>query len=233
LHYPELISDFIERLNSNETLPDLYLSATSEEGASKLLADTIAYRGNVIVRQVPNVGRDIASMFMEFSDELQAYDLVGHLHGKKSFHISSAPGEKDFVATWREFLLENLVGGKIAALDAIACRFAGDEQLGMVFPEDPFICGWGKNKEIAKRLARRMGIDDLPDAIEFPVGNMFYFRPEALGPLFSAGFSYEDFPREPLPDDGTILHALERLTPLVCSSQGFEWLTTEVEGVTR
>ena len=54
-----------------------------------------------------------------------------------------------------------------------------------------------------------------PPAIDFPVGTMFWARPEALAPLLRLGLNLDDYPDEPLPVDGTILHALERLLPLV------------------
>jgi lipopolysaccharide biosynthesis protein len=62
---------------------------------------------------------------------------------------------------------------------------------------------------------------------------MFFARPAAIKPLLAANFAFEDFPVEPLPIDGTILHAIERLTPTICESQGFGWQTTMVQGVSR
>ena len=50
---------------------------------------------------------------------------------------------------------------------------------------------------------------------------MFWARPEALEPLFSLGLKWDDYPVEPLPVDGTMLHALERLVPFSVEMAGF------------
>jgi lipopolysaccharide biosynthesis protein len=62
---------------------------------------------------------------------------------------------------------------------------------------------------------------------------MYLARTGALAPLLHAGFSFEDFPEEPIPLDGTAMHAIERLTPLVCEKAGYRWITTQVNGVSR
>ena len=67
----------------------------------------------------------------------------------------------------------------------------------------------------------------------FPIGNMFWARTAALKPLFELNLKYEDYPEESLPSDGTILHALERITPFVVEKEGYTTMLTHVEGVTR
>jgi lipopolysaccharide biosynthesis protein len=66
----------------------------------------------------------------------------------------------------------------------------------------------------------------LPPSIDFPVGTMFWARPEALAPLLRLGLSWDEYPPEPLPIDGTMLHALERLLPLVAEESGYHYATT-------
>ena len=234
LHYHEMVDDILSRLQVNETKPDLFLTVTSERGVSLLQPQFSEYCGKVAIIQVPNRGRDIASMLTVLSGELQKYDLVGHLHVKKSPHFKAEVGMRDPVAVWSEFLYENLIGPKIPALDLIAGYFEANPNVGLVFPEDPYICGWGMNLEIAQTLADRLKFGtELPDAIEFPVGNMFFARPDAIKPLLTANFALDDFPEEPVPVDGTILHAIERMTPIICENEGYIWRTTSVSGVTR
>lgn len=42
-----------------------------------------------------------------------------------------------------------------------------------------------------------------------------------------------DYPEEPLPYDGTVLHALERLLPFVTESVGLRNVVTNVESISR
>jgi lipopolysaccharide biosynthesis protein len=62
---------------------------------------------------------------------------------------------------------------------------------------------------------------------------MFWARPRALAPLFDLKLDWEDYPAEPLANDGTLLHALERLVTFAAESQGYRYATVHVPGITR
>ena len=119
-------------------------------------------------------------------------------------------------------------------IDEILGRFAEDEQLGLVFPSDPHLCDWDANRAIAEKLARRIGITEtLPPFFEFPIGTMFWARVGALKPLFDLRLGWDDYPPEPVPYDGTILHTIERLLPFAAHQSGYRSATTHIPGVTR
>ena len=93
---------------------------------------------------------------------------------------------------------------------------------------------WSSNKALAILVAHRMNLDlHLPDAFDFPSGLMFWCRPAALRPLFDLKLSWDEYPTEPVPIDGTILHAIERLLPLIAEHEGYRVAATHVPGVTR
>jgi lipopolysaccharide biosynthesis protein len=157
------------------------------------------------------------------------YDIVGHLHGKKSGHVETAVGDR-----WRNFAWQHLLGNKYPMLDIIAAAFADHPNIGLVFPEDPHLNGWDLNEAIGIELARRISLTKpLPTHFDFPIGTMFWARPEALKPLFEMKLDLSEIPAEPLPIDGTILHALERLIPFAVEKAGFAYATTHVAGVNR
>ena len=228
--YPELAIEFVYRLGTNQFHGDLLLTTNTDEKAKVLEEHASRYgREDVQVRIVPNRGRDIGAFLTAYRQEiLDGYDVVGHFHGKRSLSADKAVGE-----SWREFLWQHLIGGAYPMADLILDRFARDENLGLVFANDPHLPDWDGNKEIATDLARRMGMNlPLPRFFEFPVGAMFWARPKALRSLFDLSLQWEDYPKEPLPYDGTMLHALERLLPLVAQHAGFGFATTHVPGIT-
>jgi lipopolysaccharide biosynthesis protein len=58
--------------------------------------------------------------------------------------------------------------------------------------------------------------------INFPVGTMFWARTKALKPLFDLNLSWSDYPDEPLPYDGSMLHAIERILPIIIGKNSFK-----------
>jgi hypothetical protein len=227
--YPNLLGDIISRLAINKTKCDLFISVTSDSAAKEVRNSLAAYNGGSCdVRIVPNRGRDIGPLLTEFAADLLPYDVVGHFHTKKSTHVVGS----NLVRDWVEFLAENLLGGKHHAVDRILLMFAQNPKLGLVFADDPHLIGWDKNKLVAERLAGQIGIDDLPDwYFPFPVGTMFWVRPQALKPLLDLQFAWKDYPEEPIDIDGSMLHALERLLPTIVKSAGFDRMVTYVPGV--
>ena len=229
--YPELAGDLLQKLAVNRTRCDLLLTTTDGEKAATLRTATSDYRmGAVTVRVVPNRGRDIGAFLNGLDrEQLARYDVIGHLHAKRSLGLGDATGD-----SWREFLWQNLVGDLYPMVDAVLARFAAQPRLGLVFPEDPHLPGWSDNFEIASVLARRLGLaGPLEPFFEFPVGTMFWARSSALKPLFDVNFAWDDYPEEPVLYDGTMLHALERLLPFVVRHAGYDYATTHIPGVGR
>lgn len=229
-HYIDLLPDLLRRLGLNRIRCDLVITTTSEETAEAVRAELASFtQGSVEVRSVPNRGRDIGAFLSGLGDiDIGSYDVIGHVHAKKSPQLGNGAG-----ANWREFLWEHLIGGKSYAADAVIAAFAREPKLGLVFAEDPNLCGWDANRSLAEELANRLGIQDLPNSFDWPNGTMFWARPQALDPLFSLDFDWMDYPSEPVPGDGTMLHAIERLIPLVTSHAGFHYATTHLPGINR
>ena len=232
-HYPEPAEDFVRKLAVNEVRCDLFLT-TDESGKAQLLHEATSHyrRGDVHIRVLPNRGRDIGAFLAAFGEDIATrYALVGHLHGKRSV---TAGGRNDpgLGERWREFLWQNLLGDRHPMMDIVIERLAADETLGLVFADDPHLVEWNTNREIGERLAARMEITaPLPPFFDFPIGTMFWARTNALMPLLDLKLGWDDYPPEPIPYDGTILHALERLLPFVARHAGYRFATTHVAGV--
>jgi glycosyltransferase involved in cell wall biosynthesis len=228
-YYPELAADLVQKLGANLRNCDLLVTTDSDDKAADLETTLRDYAlGDVRIEVVPNRGRDFGPLLGLGSELLGKYDVVGHVHGKRSVSTDETMGN-----SWREFLWQHLIGDVYPMADFILDHFSREKDLGLVFANDPHLPDWDGNRTIAEDVVHRMGIDEpLPNFFEFPVGTMFWARPEALKPLFDLGLKWEDYPEEPVPYDGTILHALERLLPFAAKRAGFGFAVTHVAGVT-
>ena len=236
VYYPDLLPDMLIRLNKNRVRPDLFISVPTESIRTKVEAMLLkSYSGKVIDFQVvPNRGRDIGPFLTVFGTTfVDRYDVVGHLHTKKTASLK----DESLGKAWHTFLMENLLGGSSNMADIILGHLAKDPSIGIIFADDPnaepYVVGWGRNKSYAETLGPRLRLNNLPENLLFPVGTMFWARVESLLPMFALGLDWQDYPTEPLPYDGSILHALERLLPIVAAKQGFRSVLTNVVGITR
>jgi glycosyltransferase involved in cell wall biosynthesis len=223
LHYPDLAGSFVDAFEPFQEYFDFFVSTNDEENLEVLEAEFGGF-DRVQFAECPNRGRNFGPLFSgEFVDKLRTYDLVGHFHGKKSMHSGD---ENGFGAAWRRFLIGSLAGSKGELIPFILQRFAADPQLGLLFPEDRHLTGWGANKSFAESLVADMGLAaPLPDYGRFPLGSMFWARSAVLDPFWRLGLAWDDYPREPLPYDGSILHAMERLLPVITDRVGMNWGT--------
>ncbi|TQR56594.1 glycosyl transferase family 1 [Campylobacter troglodytis] len=223
IFYVDMIDLFVSYLKNSPFEFDLFISVNLEE--HKALCEekfkTLPKLKNLLVKITPNVGRDLAPFLIAFKDEFKNYDLICHIHSKKTPHDESLSG-------WANYLLRNLISKE--AMGNIIVNFLKDEKIGLVFPlvydkAFPFVLDLiDKDKENMQALLDRMGIKCTPTKHNFifPAGTMFWARPTALQSLFELGLSYGDFPKEPIGSATTIAHALERLFGIVAENSGYK-----------
>lgn len=222
MFYPDLAPEMLYYLRNIPAPADLFISTDTEEKKARLDAEFAGWSGGAVtVRLTPNRGRDIAPKLVGFADAHGRYDRVLHLHSKVSNH---AP----FLAPWRSFLLENLLGSPFIVRSVFEA-FDRLPDLGIVLPQHFEAVrrwlGWNGNFPGAKALAERMGITLLEGrALDFPSGSMFWARPAALQPLLDLKLRFEDFPDEGAQLDHTPAHAIERLYLHACERSGHTWL---------
>lgn len=231
VYYIDLFNQLLECLNNNKARPDLFLSVPDELVKNGLQASCNRYKGIVIaIEVVPNKGRDIGPFLTAFDKRhLTDYEIVGHLHTKKTKDYK----DPEVGQIWYSFLLENLLGKTHPMADVILAKMIENPQIGMVFADDPNVVGWDANRPYAELFAAKLGLPSLPSSIVFPIGTMFWARTESLKPFAALGLTWDDYPEEPLPYDGSILHALERLFPDVVKSQGYKISLTNIQDITR
>jgi lipopolysaccharide biosynthesis protein len=228
-----MAGEIFQRIARCNARPDLLISVRDQKAKEMIEALMPEYSLTAKrVAIVPNRGRNLGPLLTEFGQEIMNdYDLMGHLHTKKSLDLA----DREFVKRWTDFLCENLLGGEFAMMDVILSQLNDHPRLGLVFPDDPNIRGWSKNRRFAEELAVRMGLDgtNFPENINFPTGTMFWARTEALRPLFDLNLHWEEYPQEPLSYDGSILHAIERMLPLIAESMEYGTAVTNIPTITR
>ena len=221
-HYTDQIGEFLRAVSANAQPCELILTTNTSAKRDEIEGALGQAGMKAEVRIVPNRGRDVGPFLNLLAELVDRCDLLGHVHGKRSTHV-----DREFSERWRIFLWQHLIGDEMPMIDIIKQAFIEDPRLGLVFPEDPFLLGWEQNLVLAQELAARLGLKaPLSTSINFPMGTMFWARPRALGSLIKLRVAEEEYPHEPVPVDGTILHALERLLPIIAEDAGYHYATT-------
>lgn len=165
---------------------------------------------------VPNRGRDILP-FMELFHEVGAAgedEIWCHLHQKKSVGTTSS-GD-----VWRQFLMRILLGDDNEM--SVALTTIARPEVGFVAPFDPYYIPWNESRSLLKKFAPRLPGPMPGNPLLFPVGNMFFTRRSvvlAMNGIFGQSYPW---PNEPIANDGTEFHLIERLWPAMTTHLGLE-----------
>ncbi len=226
LYYLDLNDELISYLRNMPYRYDLFLTITNieEKGyindyyISKLKTTNLDH---LTVLTVPNAGRNWAPLLITLKPYIFQYDFFCHLHTKKSLYTGNQQDD------WRKHLYGSLLGS-VEIIKKIINTMISDH-LGIMYPSTyhsmPYwVHHWLSNKTSAKSLGVKTGITfDTSVYADFPVGSMFWFRPDALSNLFNAGFRITDFQPEPIANDGTIVHAIERSICIIARNKKYSY----------
>ncbi|MEV8642692.1 rhamnan synthesis F family protein [Mesorhizobium ciceri] len=231
--YIDVLKDIWPSLKQLPGKADLYISTASEENKGHIeafIADQGWPRGMIEVRVVAaNRGRDMSALFITFQDVVLAgnYEVALRLHSKRTPQVGRQIGN-----SFRDHLLDNLIFNS----DYVRNLYDVLDQnpkIGLVIPPTVHIGfgtlghAWYTNKAPMLKLAAQIGIK-VPVDRDTPVaayGTMFWFRTEALRPLFEHPWKWTDFNPEPHHVDGGLAHLLERLMGYCAQSRHFRTLT--------
>lgn len=176
-----------------------------------------------------NRGRNFGAFLVEFRKAVRAHDLCVHIHTKKS--LRTGQEQRD----WRGHLFDGLLGSR-TIVSTILAQFAEDGRVGLVFPttygEMPAWCHhWLRTSGRVDEISRMLGIRNMPrrGLIDFPIGSMFWARTKALAPLLDFSWRYDHFEPEPMDDDGTMAHVIERMLGNLCNASGYDYLEISAE----
>ena len=213
----EKLSWLLHDINpSEEPKFDIYLSTPKDQlSAASEIVYNLGWQSFEIIG-VTNRGRDMAPFLIELLPRVLAnrHPWLLKLHTKRSTHLSQ--GER-----WADLMRQSLATSD--ACRQFAYWFNEQPQLGLVAPPGSLIpCSVSleKNVDHLQSLLPRVGISGLKLLQQsFVAGSMYAARPEALIKLCDLSLTLDQFEPELGQYDGTLAHALERLTAAVVVEQ--------------
>jgi len=179
------------------------------------------------IRIQPNRGRNEAAYWITCSDVINSFDYICLLHDKKT-SIVNPPVRGMY---WNRHCWNSLLFSPEYVLNVIKL-FDSNPSIGILMPTVPifskwpdfiFNREWAGDRELALEIFDRLKLsvpfDEHPAA---PWGTMFWVRGRAMQAFYRYSWTISDFPEEPIkPHDGTVLHALERMYPMIAQESGF------------
>lgn len=245
VYFMDLLEDTCHYIASLPEETDLYITSTEDkipQIREYMQQHGISHQATFI--PVINRGRDVSALLVAACPVVLSgkYDVIGFAHDKKSSQNQENGHHGTESQGFAYKLMENTLGSE-AYVKNILTLFAENPRLGQVTPPPPYHAlyfahtiphDWGANYEITKELLEdRLGIH-VPLSPTKPtasaMGSCYWFRVEALKPLFEYGWKYEDFlPEGQMGEDGTISHAIERANGYICQSRGYypSWVLSD------
>lgn len=239
LFYPELVELCAEYIRRAPEGVDVLVTTGNPAVADRVRRALDGCRCTFLgVERSPARGRDVSAFLVAARPRMKNYRYVCFTHDKRT------TAEMRFYTvgeSFRRLIMDNVLASEDYICNVLDC-FERNPALGVLAPPPPYLGryfnafgnGWQQDFDVTRALARRLGLRCSLDPCCQPyvLGTSLWFRTEAMLPLLEYDFRPEDFPPEPLPADGTINHAVERIFPYVAQSQGFYagWCMTEAYG---
>lgn len=225
LYYSELFEEIASYLQNLGLDCDLYFTIPfGEEHLTQQIRDQFP-AARIVLHQ--NRGRDILPFLNILKLILPLhYSLLVKIHSKMTLHREGGDA-------WRKDVFDRLLGS-LTQVEKIKTAFQEDVHLGMLGPSGHVLNTrfyMGLNGERFNELLQRTGIGtSKADPLLFVASTMFWCRPEILKPLLRAELKEDDFEAEPLPDDGSTAHTVERLLGVLPTLQGYALKQMDVNG---
>lgn len=207
---------------------DIYITTSVETNIRKIdkVFASLGITGFQIIR-VQNRGRDCSALFVGCRQIVKKYEYICFLHDKKT---SGNNGSYPVGERFMDSIFENLLVSE-AYICNILELFEKNPFLGIAaapvpvhgqyfcLKDDAWTCCFDETLKLADKVGEAIKIDKKKPP--FILSTSFWCRTQALETLWNFAFKYDDFCGEPMPEDGTISHAIERIIPYIAQKKGF------------
>ena len=212
IYYEDLIYEIFNKINNTPIKFDLFISTDSiiKKNIIELYIKNLSHLNYYEILIFENKGRDVLPLLIQLNNTIvKKYKYFCHIHSKKTTFTN-------FGDDWRQYLLENLLGST-DIVSEILTDFENNDKLGFIFPETYYkvLLEYGseltrRDKLYIKYLLKKINKNaKIGNIIDFPAGNMFWAKVEAVYQIFNLNI-LDTFPKENYQVDGTIMHGIER-----------------------
>ena len=229
LHYRETVEAYLKYVDCIPIEVDIIFTFSDEIVNKEILEYVRKHQGrHCEMIKKNNRGRDVSALLVACREKIMKYQFVCFVHDKKEKNEQ----DKKFTQGWVRCLWENSLGSREYIYNILGL-FQQISSLGLVVPPSPLGIDyqeainmdlWFDNFENTTKLAQELELQcDLnPRKPPITLGTVFWARSVALKKLFEKEWCYEDFVEEPLPADGTVSHAIERIFAYVAQDAGYD-----------
>jgi lipopolysaccharide biosynthesis protein len=230
--WPEALESLLPRLLCLKSLAGVAITTDTEAKAGEIHRLLEGFRGSQTTTRVfvvPNCGRDVLPFWIALRDFAADYDFFLKLHSKKSHHADRNFPQADgrpAGEVWNQDIYHCLLPESDQEICSLL-KLMLVAELGAVYPRPwPPLArhGWGdkRNKGNLVAILTSCGISPylLFGPLIYPVGNMFYGRVAHFLKFADTFINAIDYPIEPIQDDGTVLHAIERCYTFLLTDSG-------------
>lgn len=214
-HYLDGLERDLAGLAAYRLAAEVIATTDTDAKAARIEAFGKAAGIAIEARVITNQGRDILPFLRVVHQHPAGDDAIWcHVHQKKSL-TSTIGGD-----AWREFLIRILLGDSVNVASAVE-RIA-QPGAGLVTAFDPYVVGWAGSRRLLPEIEQRLGQCLPAHPLLFPIGNMFWTRAGVVRRMMGLFGPDYPWPNEPLPNDGTVYHLIERLWPVMAVGSGCE-----------
>lgn len=225
LYYLEMIEFYAEYLNAIPEKIVVFIFSSNRQLLEE--AKKIVIRKHVLFKLKENRGRDISALLVAFYPFFSQYKYLCFLHDKSA----KRDFEKKDLDFWVKNLWENMIKSQGYISNVI--ELLQLKGYGMLLPPKPvgeymdafYIDPWHNDFDNVCYLAKHLGLKikiEKKDTEKVSLGSAFWCCTNAIERLFSCNWKYTDFSEEPMPDDGTISHAIERIFGFMAFDSGYK-----------
>lgn len=226
LYYFESVDFYLKYIDNIPKEIDVYIISSNPK-IWNVIENYKKTKSKVYLMKKENRGRDISALLVAFRKKALEYEYICFLHDKKEHHDYL----KKEVNNWICNLWNNTIGTE-KYIENVLNIFRENPLIGILAPPEPigdyfeswYGDVWTVNFENTDKLAKELDLycNLERDKQPITIGTVFWAKTCSLNKLLKKEWSYSDFPEEPMAEDGTISHAIERIFAYVAQDAGYK-----------